>query len=521
MQEFIKKIPLEESLVVEKNLVPIDQNDDFLTDLSNRPSFLVESNIVYLPIFSFDRKYSEKNSRITHTIPIAINGSLVTTTFSVATSDILDGDKLISPGLPGAFDMQILFCLMDIWDEQGRRDDGLIRFRLNHIRKKLNLTDAGKNYNDIRNSVKKLSNTKINSNKAFFSAEKAVYVDSTIGILDDPTFIDAKLSGSKEEFCTVYLSKHILGNLLNNYTTRVSRNLFHKLEVGFSQRILSLILFRQQNRNEPNSYIDYDLMELATMLPMSGKLFPSIVKDRLKVALKELEETKIFSHEFVKIGKNHFIRFKPIQEQEDYLVGSTHVTDFLKMIQYVYSVNLLEYFDISEEILKREVDKYKNIITYQKRQYSWTYHVLDALAAQIKAGYKVTSPQAFLTSRLKASKVDYPLNFDKPIDILFREKKTKEDLTRAVVLKDKIQKDSEDEIFAISMKYSKMLNEDGKKHYTDLVRERAPLLAGIQLDFEIADLISIDLKNKNSSEIFKYLDQSKLEVQKLENKSGS
>ena len=171
--------------------------------------------------------------------------------------------------------------------------------------------------------------------------------------------------------------------------------------------------------------------------------------------------------------------------------------------------------------MKREVDKYKNIITYQKRQYSWTYHVLDALAAQIKAGYKVTSPQAFLTSRLKASKVDYPLNFDKPIDILFREKKTKEDLTRAVVLKDKIQKDSEDEIFAISMKYSKMLNEDGKKHYTDLVRERAPLLAGIQLDFEIADLISIDLKNKNSSEIFKYLDQSKLEVQKLENKSGS
>lgn len=520
MQEIIKTFSLGENEVVDNKDKQIEHSEEFLLDISNRPSFFVESNIVYLPIFSFDKKHSEKSSKITHTIPVTINGSLVTTTFSVATSEILDGDKMVSLGLPGAFDMQILFCLMDIWDEQGRSEDGLIKFKLNHIRKKLNLTDAGKNYNDIRNSIKKLSNTKINSNKAFFSAERALHVDSTVGILTDPTFVDSKSSGSKEDFCTVFLSKHILGNLLKNYTTRVSRTLFHKLEVGFSQRILSLILFRQQNRNDSSNYIDYDLMELASMLPMSGKLFPSTIKDRLKVALQELKDKNVFTHEFIKIGSTHFIRFKPILEEEDYLIGSSYVSDFLKMIQYVYSINLLEFFNLSEEKLVKEVEKYNHVFSYNDRKYTWAYHVLDVLAVQIKGGYKIDSPQAFLLYSLKSSKLDYPMSYDKPIDVLYRQKKAKDDLTKAVVLKEKVQKDNDDEIFALSMKYSKMLNDKGKKHYTDKAKEKAPLLAGFQLDYEIADLISHDLKNKNNSEIFQFLDESKLQVQKLEHKNS-
>ena len=516
MQETLENGSQEEELT--KSIANIETNEMFLQEISIRPAFFVESNFVYLPIFSFDKKHSEKNSRITHTVPVSINGSLVTTTFSVATSDILDGGKLISPGLPGAFDMQILFALMDIWDEQGRSDDGLIKFKLNDIRKKLDFSDSGKIYSDIRSSVKKLSNTKINSNKAFFSAERAVHVDSTIGILNDPVFVDSKSSGNKDEFCTVFLSKHIISNLLKNYTTKVSRTLFHKLEIGFSQRILSLILFRQQNLHESSNFVDYDLMELATMLPMAGKLFPSTIKDRLKAALEELKEKKIFNHEFHKIGKNHFIRFIPVMATEDSLVGSGYTKDVLKMIKYVHGIDITKAFQISEDVISREVEQNGRVFTYKDRKYSWVFHVLDVLACQLTTGFVPQSPVAFLTSRIKEKTIDYPLCFDKAVDVIYREKRAKEDLTKAVVLKEQMKKSNDDEIFALAMNYAAMLNEDGRKFYGERVKEDIPLLQGVRLNFEIAELIAEDLKTKASTEIFKYLDQNKMEVKKMDQK---
>ena len=69
--------------------LPVSYVQGYLEDLQNRPNFSVEANFMFLPIFSFDKKASDKRSKITHSVPILKNGVVTTSVLSVATSEIM------------------------------------------------------------------------------------------------------------------------------------------------------------------------------------------------------------------------------------------------------------------------------------------------------------------------------------------------------------------------------------------------------------------------------------------------
>ena len=505
-----EKKPLEEK---EKNL-PVTYVQGYLEDLQNRPNFSVEANFMFLPIFSFDKKASDKRSKITHTVPILKNGVVTTSVLSIATSEIMRDGQTVNPGLPGAFDMQILFCLMDLWDEQGRNPEGIVRFRLTTICKRLNLSVSGRTYADMKFSIKKLAVTKVESLNSFFSQEKAAYMNTIVGILDNPEFLSAKNSRGSDDMCQVTLSKYILKNLINNFTAQINRKIYQALGNGFSQRLLSLFLYRQQIHQD-REYVEFELLDLAQILPMSGKLFPSTVKERLQTALTELNEKKVLRHEFIKIANKTFLRLTSFEQPKDYLLGWERLSKFKLMSEFVYGMNPLDYFEISDEIAEKLIKKYADEIIFSERKYSWFYHVLDVASHMVvKNRYDVKSKNAFILKLLNSTPADleYPMSF-KPVDILYKEKKSKDEVMKAIVLKDQDVREAEDELFRLGFAYCKALSENGKKHYEKKVKETSPLIQGEQsVAFEIANLICEDIKI--GVDITQYLSSEKMQVER-------
>lgn len=501
-------------LTKEEANLPVSYVQGYLEDLQNRPNFSVEANFMFLPIFSFDKKASDKRSKITHSVPILKNGIVTTNILSVATSEIIRDGKSVNPGLPSAFDMQILFCLMDLWDEQGRHPDGIVRFRLATICKRLNLSVSGRTYADMKFSIKKLAVTKVESINSFFSQEKAGYMNTIVGILDNPEFLSAKNSHGSDDMCQVTLSKYILKNLINNYTAQINRKIYQGLNNGFSQRLLSLFLYRQQIHQD-RDYVEFDLMDLAQILPMSGKLYPSTVKDRLQTALAELEDKKVLKHEFIKVSNKTFIRFSSFEKPKDHLVGINRLSRYISMSEFVYGVNSLDLFEISSDIAPKLVEKYMSELEFSGRTYSWFYHVMDvATHMVVKTNYEVKSKNAFILKLLnsKHEDLEYPMSF-KPVDLLYEEKKSKDEVMKAIVLKDRDIQEAEDELFRLGFTYSRALNDLGKNHYEKKVKESFPLITGEQsIAFEIASMICEDIKS--GIDITQFLSSEKMQIER-------
>ena len=495
----------------EKNL-PILYAEGYLEDLEVRPNFSVEANFMFLPIFSFDRHLSNQRSKITHSIPIKQNGAVSTSTLSISTAEVFSDGKSINPGLPGSFDMQVLFCLMDLWDEQGKSVDGLVKFNLITILRRLNLTKSGRTFSEIRNSIKKLTATKLQSVNAFYSSERATFIDATAGILESHEFISHKAgAGKSAELCQVTLSKFILKNLLNNYQGRIDRKLYQSLDNGFAQRLFSIFQYRIQFQKERTN-VDFELMDLAAILPMSGKLYPSKIKDRLQSALTELNDKMVLKHEFIKVGSRTVLRLNPFNKPKVFLDSEDAINLFVLQCEKVYKTNPIQYFEIDQEVFKRLVLKYSKNISFNDNKYNWCIHVFDVALFMIAfSNYRIENKSAWIKSLLDKTEIDYPINF-KPVDIQYTNLETKAEVTLAIAIKDSSEKDAEDELFRVAMGYVDRLKPESLEKYKNKIREKNPLFKNLTGQFEIAELIAEDMKV--GIDVSSMLDETKLKIQR-------
>lgn len=470
-------------------------NRAYELDLSTRPNFSVEANFMLLPIFSFDKKQTDKSGRITHSVPIVKDGTVIASKISVSTAEREQDGKMIKEGLPGSFDMQVLFCLMDLWDEQGRPENGVVSFRLNTVTNRLNLNDSGRSFEQVKNSIKKLCVTKIESTNAYYSETKADYVSLLMNILDDAVIASSRGSTKVQDSCQVKIGRHILNNLVKNYTATINRKIYQQLDVGFAQRIMCLVIFKQQIENE-SGVIDFEIMDLARLIPISGKLYPSTIMSRLENALSELEEKKVYRHEYIKIGKTHVLRLTPFEQPENYLLGSGHVSRFCKMVEAVYKKTLQDLIGMNEEALERKLDRDQKVTEYGERKYSRVYHVIDILLSMIKNGYEARNPSAVLKTMLEAKEIDYPDNFI-PLDIQYKKILASEQIKRVVSEKEQTQTDADEVLYRTAFGYVGKLTPQAFDAYKKRALERSPLLADSSpmLNAEIADLICSDLKS--------------------------
>lgn len=489
----------EESIMPTETQLPAVQ-EAYERDLAQRPTWRVEANFMVLPIFCFDKKGAGKESAtLIRSLPDVRDGTVVTRQLVVSTGQREVGGKIVKDSRPGAFDMSVLFCLMDLWDEQGRPNDGVINFRLSTVCNRLKLTDAGKNYEAIKNSILRLSRTKIESKNAFFSKDQAKYLTLSMAILDDAA-VAASSAGQAKGGCSVKIGRHILQNLVQNYTAKINRQIYQQLEVAFSQRLLCLILFRQQMLQDVG-VVDFELMDLAEMLPMSGKLYPSTIMNRLKTALSELADQKLFKHEFIRVATKHVLRLMPFEQPKEFLVGTVAVDRFAQLIERVYKKPFSELSGISVEALRQQVDRDFRTVEHSDHQYSWSIYVLDVFCHMVANGYEAKD-KAKVVSKLLAlrdeTKLEKRLDFE-PVDIVYRKRLQQASLENVATERETRITAAEEESKQVAENYISRLSEADYMKYAEQAYETLPFLRqmdamGPAVRAEIARLLADDIK---------------------------
>ena len=486
--------PEKEAQKIENQVIPI--NKTYELDVATRPNWSVEANFMILPIFTFDKKQGDKAGRIIHSVPIVKNGTVFTSKLVISATGVEKDGKVIKDSLPGAFDMQVLFCLMDMWDEQGRSEKGQVLFRLNTVCTRLKMNDSGRSYEQIRNSIYKLKFTAIESTKAFYSADKADHISIPITMIEDYAITSHRGNTKNQDSCMVIIGKHILSNLMRSYRATINRKIYQQLDVGFAQRILCLVVFRQQIEYE-TGVIDFELNELASLIPISGKLYPSTIMSRLENALNELLEKKVFKHEYVKVGKTHVLRLTPFEQPENFLLGSGHIERFERMVEKVYKKSLFDLVGLTSEALERKLDRDTKVIEYGARKYSWVFHGIDVLLAMMKAGYEARNPSSVLKAILETDekKIEIPDSFV-PVDVQYKELLTKEQLNQLVQTNEQVKNDADDIMFRTALSYVGMLAPSAYEKYSKTAAEIKPLVAQSKsfMSAEIAELIFQDMK---------------------------
>lgn len=472
-------------------------------DEQKRPSWSVEANFMVLPIFTFDKKQAEKSGRIVHSVPIVKDGTVFTSKLVISATGVEKDGKIVKDSLPGAFDMQVLFCLMDMWDEQGRPESGQVLFRLNTVCTRLKMNDSGRSFEQIKNSIYKLRFTAIESTKAFYSADKSAHVSVPISMIADYAIATHRGNTKSQDSCMAVLGQHILSNLVKNYTAKINRKIYQQLDVGFAQRILCLVLFRQQIENE-TGVIDFELNELASLIPISGKLYPSTIMSRLEKALEELLENKVFKHEYIKVGKTHVLRLTPFEQPENYLLGSGNISKFLIMVEKVYNKTLFDLIGYTPESLERRLDKDTKTSEYSGRKYSHVYHCIDILLCMMKNGYKANNPSAVLLKLLssKEDELEIPDNFV-PIDIQYKQLIAKEQLKKVVDDSQSNKEEADDVLYRTSFSYIKLLTPNVFEKYKKEAIDNKPMAESSKsiLQAEMAELIFRDIKSGKEIEL--------------------
>lgn len=138
-----------------------------------------------------------------------------------------------------AFDKKTFYALVQIWQEDGRREDGVITFSLYQVVKSLGLTISGKNYSLVKRSILRLATSPLEFTHAFVSKGESgeeLLVEAVFHLLRDPIFTTRGEKGQQgfDEFNSVQLDPRLLKNLLSFYTRR--------LDVGFAFELSEVAL---------------------------------------------------------------------------------------------------------------------------------------------------------------------------------------------------------------------------------------------------------------------------------------
>lgn len=411
---------------------PIAENiSEKKEDLSLRPFLYVEANLATIPWVQFGRNLkSEAKDKVIFRYSTLVNGGLLKCSVIVSMADFRLEDKKPEKQrgsiLPTQFDHDVYMCVMDLWDEQGRSPEGKICFRITDICKRLLVNGSGKNYQLIKDSIQRLLNVRIHSDKAFYSTSASERITATFSLFDGKIHEvvrskngqkTTRSKGKAEGTVELNLSRVILDNLKNNYATKLTRIVYQHLNNGFAKKLFSLVAHKEQIDHERRSF-DFDPFYLADILPITGVKHLSTIKVRLKPALEELKEKKLFHYEYITQDQNEVLRLIPVHEEKDY-IGSSALKKFLGNIYEAYKgKDLTEVLGISEDAILGYLEKDDRVKKINGVSYSHVYYALHVAFHQVLHGTPIKkSLGGFVSHMLKSKDIQQPLGW-KPLHVM-------------------------------------------------------------------------------------------------------
>lgn len=226
---------------------------------ASKPADLVrvEQNIDSQPIWA-PSKYAEELKRV---YPLKWRGDDASVTVQGA------GEY----GMLRSFDKMVLTALVQLWNEQGRRPDGYVSFRISDIVHAFERKRSGKLYEQIKESLHRLRGCLIQYQFSFFDVDEEEYVSlEDKNILTKLLIVEPRKEGDSVQMplalTHAVLDFMVVKNLLGNFTRPVSLRLLQKLtERGMLfESYINAVLYRHHT-------VKKDVFELWADLGLSTK----------------------------------------------------------------------------------------------------------------------------------------------------------------------------------------------------------------------------------------------------------
>ena len=438
----------------------------------DRSSFVSKVNFLALPIFHFDRGEAKP---IILSSPELFGTGIVSRRLLVSVGKKEKNGRYVDDRLPGAFDMTVLFCAMDFWDEQGRPASGEVTASLTDFARRLRLSDSGTNYKNLRDSLSRLARVKIESHNAFYSCDEAAFISDTFDILTSLRLATRKKEGRA---CRLVFGRYIMENLARDFVANIDRHSLLSLETAFAQRIFCLVIFQQQRRKN-RGVIDFELLELADLIPIKGRRFASVIKERLSQALEELRQTKLIDHEYLLEKGQWILRLKPMWMAREKLLGASSLDQWETYFRSVYGQSPEALLGVSKANVVELLDRNPRTVEYRSRQYSWVLFVMDVFAHMLSNGYEPRDKAVVLAALLKKDLETLEKRPDfVPVDVLYERKEQKNQLEIALREKEERKKSAEEKSWEIAKSYASKLSKRQLAVFKKRIEEQSPFALG-------------------------------------------
>lgn len=319
-------------------------------------SLIMELNILELPIFQFTY-YKKPATEYEEVIHI----------FKDSNNNIERTIKIFNPEkLPRQLEQDICYGLAmllvkkngpikqvdSLYDFKTRR----LYFSIYELLETMGLSDGGRNYELVKDGIRRLANTDIYSygKGAYYDKEKERHItneETKIKIITEYHFSENETNGVKEDINWVEFGTIFFSNLQREYFKFLDKNIYFQLSKGICRKLYGYLeRHRYDNNWQPLKYIKRRIELLGAKIPIEYK-YPSRFKSKIEPKLKELmdigyltdyEITDDFVYFYFGITKEDRYR----EEKRKELENKTKKT-YLRNL----SDNLLE------ELLQREVDE--------------------------------------------------------------------------------------------------------------------------------------------------------------------
>src|SRR5215216_5975820 len=188
-------------------------------------------------------------------------------------------------GLPGRFDQDVYVALLQMIDDKGLPEDGWLGFSLYELVELMGRKHSGRDYRQVRESLRRLATTSIESDNAFYHRGWKEYISDTFSLLSEvklSEYEDPKVERTDRN--RVLLSQYFVDSYKANYLKNIDVEFYWSLASPIAKRLYRLV---DKKRNGRRLW-EVELFLLKDRIPLSPYKYVSKIKEKLAPAHDEL-----------------------------------------------------------------------------------------------------------------------------------------------------------------------------------------------------------------------------------------
>jgi hypothetical protein len=262
--------------------VALLEEDEESTELLPQGMIRSEVNFLTLPFFALSRKDAAHRLKTEYSATIRKGKETQKVYWKVSANP--------EYGYPSPFDRKVHKTIEQIISNLEKPIKNPIPLgSLYHIAQLMNLQRSGKLYDDIKASLRRITQTAIDTKGTFYDKGEEKFIETSFHLYDQVVFIGQKLrNGEFADTNYVVLSNWYLDNINAKYVKPLDYAYYRTLQTPIASRLYELLGVKFY---AGHSFIQYKYSTLCQLLPLTQQHYASDAKKILKPAHDELIRT--------------------------------------------------------------------------------------------------------------------------------------------------------------------------------------------------------------------------------------